>query len=158
MVFQDCLQTNRICLMAKSQQKLINSYVTASHRFVPETLMCCWRLLKLMWFLSTLSTICGQKRRCFRTYVRDHDRTAIHRFRRRPFHTGRPGCRLSAVADEGPYQGWPSVPLELEGMSEIHHRAGLVPHHIDHWDSASQLLSKLPLIGALVRQLMRIFV
>jgi hypothetical protein len=56
-------------------------------------------------------------------------------------------------------RGWPSVPLELEGMSEIHiTETGLVSHHIDHWDSASQLLSKLPFIGALVRQLMRIFV
>ena len=56
-------------------------------------------------------------------------------------------------------KGWPSVPLELEGMSEIHiGDTGLVSHHIDHWDSASQLLSKLPFIGALVRQIMRIFV
>ena len=56
-------------------------------------------------------------------------------------------------------KGWPSVSLELEGMSEIHiGDTGLVSHHIDHWDSASQLLSKLPFIGALVRQLMRIFV
>tara|TARA_B100001093_G_scaffold403841_1_gene391931 strand:- start:581 stop:871 length:291 start_codon:yes stop_codon:yes gene_type:complete len=56
-------------------------------------------------------------------------------------------------------KGWPSVLLELEGMSEIHFGdTGLVSHHIDHWDSASQLLSKLPFIGALVRQIMRIFV
>ena len=56
-------------------------------------------------------------------------------------------------------KGWPSVSLELEGMSEIHiGDTGLVSHHIDHWDSASQLLSKLPFIGALVRQIMRIFV
>ena len=56
-------------------------------------------------------------------------------------------------------KGWPSVSLELEGMSEIHiGDTGLVSHHIDHWDSASQLLSKLPFIGVLVRQIMRIFV
>ena len=56
-------------------------------------------------------------------------------------------------------KGWPSVSLELEGMSEIHFSDnGLVSHHIDHWDSASQLLSKLPFIGVLVRQIMRIFV
>ena len=56
-------------------------------------------------------------------------------------------------------KGWPAVSLELEGMSEIHiGDTGLVSHHIDHWDSASQLLSKLPFIGALVRQIMRIFV
>ena len=56
-------------------------------------------------------------------------------------------------------KGWPSVPLEIKGMSEIHiGDTGLVSHHIDHWDSTSQLLSKLPFIGVLIRQIMRIFV
>ena len=43
-------------------------------------------------------------------------------------------------------------------MSEIHiGDDGLVTAHIDHWDSASQLLVRLPLIGLLLRPAMRLF-
>ena len=48
--------------------------------------------------------------------------------------------------------------LDLEGMSEIHiGDDGLVTAHIDHWDSASQLLSRLPLIGLILRPALRLF-
>ena len=48
----------------------------------------------------------------------------------------------------GRIRGWPHTSLDLEGMSEIHiGDDGLVTAHIDHWDSASQLLVGLPLIG-----------
>jgi hypothetical protein len=34
---------------------------------------------------------------------------------------------------------------------------GLITHHIDHWDSASQLLQKLPFIGIVARAILRLF-
>ena len=55
-------------------------------------------------------------------------------------------------------KGWPSIALVFEGMSEVHiGNNALITAHIDHWDSASQLLSGLPLIGALIRPIMRLF-
>ena len=58
----------------------------------------------------------------------------------------------------GRIKGWPHTNLDLEGMSEILIGAdGLVSHHIDHWDSASQLLARLPLIGVLLRPVLRLF-
>ena len=58
----------------------------------------------------------------------------------------------------GRIKSWPHTPLDLEGMSEIHIGAdGLVAAHIDHWDSASQLLARLPVIGLLLRPVMRLF-
>ena len=50
------------------------------------------------------------------------------------------------------------IAIDLTGMSEIHFdENGLVHAHIDHWDSASQLLAHLPLIGGLFRPVMRRF-
>ena len=58
----------------------------------------------------------------------------------------------------GKIRGWPHTPLDLEGMSEIHiGEDGLIAAHIDHWDSASQLLVRLPLIGLLLRPALRLF-
>ena len=58
----------------------------------------------------------------------------------------------------GKIKGWPHTRLDLEGMSEIHvGEDGLVALHIDHWDSASQLLSRLPVIGAVLRPALRLF-
>lgn len=58
----------------------------------------------------------------------------------------------------GRIKSWPHTSLDLEGMSEIHvGEDGLVSLHIDHWDSASQLLVRLPLIGLLLRPAMRLF-
>jgi len=55
-------------------------------------------------------------------------------------------------------KGWPSMDLEFEGMTEVHiNPDGLISAHIDHWDSASQLLARLPFLGALVRALLRLF-
>ena len=51
-----------------------------------------------------------------------------------------------------------SFQLDLTGMSEVHFNdAGLVTAHFDHWDSAHQLLAKLPIIGLLVRRLLMLF-
>ena len=48
--------------------------------------------------------------------------------------------------------------LDLIGMSEVQYNdAGLVTAHFDHWDSAHQLLAKLPVIGWLVRRLLTLF-
>ncbi|MDM7946275.1 nuclear transport factor 2 family protein [Oceanibaculum nanhaiense] len=44
----------------------------------------------------------------------------------------------------------------IEGMSEVRFLAnGLVAAHIDHWDAASQLYERLPVIGALLRWIRR---
>ena len=53
---------------------------------------------------------------------------------------------------------WPRTTLDLEGMSEIHIADGQVIAHFDHWDSASQLLARLPFIGALLRPVLRLFI
>jgi len=58
----------------------------------------------------------------------------------------------------GRLRSWPRAQFTLDGMSEIHiDRAGLVTAHIDHWDSASQLLSRLPGIGIFIRMILRLF-
>ena len=58
----------------------------------------------------------------------------------------------------GRIRAWPHTSLDIEGMSEIHiGEDGLVTAHIDHWDSASQLLVRLPLIGLLLRPALRLF-
>ncbi|HYN39435.1 MAG TPA: nuclear transport factor 2 family protein [Rhodospirillales bacterium] len=49
-----------------------------------------------------------------------------------------------------------AAPLRLEGVSEILLSAdGKVSAHIDHWDAASQLYERLPLVGWLLRRLRR---
>ena len=58
----------------------------------------------------------------------------------------------------GELRSRPSFQLDLTGMSEVHfNNAGLVTAHFDHWDSANQLLAKLPVIGWLVRRLIALF-
>ena len=55
-------------------------------------------------------------------------------------------------------KSWPKSALLLSGMSEIHiGEDGLIIAHIDHWDSASQLLAKLPVINVLVNPILRRF-
>ena len=59
----------------------------------------------------------------------------------------------------GRVKSWPHTDLGLEGMSEVHvGKDGLVCLHLDHWDSASQLLARLPFIGALLRLILRLFI
>ena len=58
----------------------------------------------------------------------------------------------------GELRSRPSYQLDLTGMSEVQFNdAGLVTAHFDHWDSAHQLLAKLPAIGWLVRRLLSLF-
>ena len=58
----------------------------------------------------------------------------------------------------GELQSRPSFQLDLTGMSEVQFNdAGLVTAHFDHWDSANQLLAKLPVVGWLVRRLLTLF-
>ena len=45
---------------------------------------------------------------------------------------------------------WPRTSLNFVGMTEVHVDDNFkICKHIDHWDSASQLLKNLPLIGML---------
>ena len=53
---------------------------------------------------------------------------------------------------------WPRTKLDLDGMSEIHIEDNKIVAHFDHWDSASQLLVRLPFIGALLRPILRLFI
>ena len=53
---------------------------------------------------------------------------------------------------------WPRTILDLEGMSEIHIEDNKIVAHFDHWDSASQLLARLPFFGALLRPILRLFI
>lgn len=58
----------------------------------------------------------------------------------------------------GRLTAWPRTPLKLDGMSEIRiNAAGQISHHIDHWDSASQLLMTLPIIRVVIKPIMRLF-
>ena len=58
----------------------------------------------------------------------------------------------------GRVKSWPHTDLGLEGMSEIHlSKDGLVCLHLDHWDSASQLLVRLPVIGTIIRPVLKLF-
>ena len=59
----------------------------------------------------------------------------------------------------GRLRSWPHTSLDLEGMSEVHvGDDGLIAAHIDHWDSAGQLLARLPVIGTMLRPVLRMFV
>ena len=56
-------------------------------------------------------------------------------------------------------KSWPRLNLDFEGMTEVHADAkGQITAHYDHWDSASQLLAKLPVIGAVVRRVLKLFI
>ena len=52
----------------------------------------------------------------------------------------------------------PDFSIDIVGMSEVAFTDdGALSSHIDHWDSASQLLSRLPVAGWLISKLMRLF-
>ena len=56
-------------------------------------------------------------------------------------------------------KSWPHMDLDFEGMTEVHaNDDGMITAHYDHWDSASQLLAKLPFAGVLVRRILKLFV
>ena len=58
----------------------------------------------------------------------------------------------------GQLKKWPHTNLLFHGMTEIHIDAdGKISKHIDHWDSASQLLRYLPVIGAIIRPILKLF-
>lgn len=55
-------------------------------------------------------------------------------------------------------KSWPRTALHFEGMSEVMtDTEGHISAHIDHWDSASQLLACLPGIGWLIRRILKLF-
>ena len=149
-------------MMAKSHQKLIDAYVKAFTSLRPGNIDTLLALVEIdVVFVDPFNNLRGKAafgavfEHMFETTIEPQftvSDVALSTVRGR--HVTYLRWQMTART-----KGWPSVPLELEGMSEVHlGDTGLVSHHIDHWDSASQLLSKLPLIGALVRQIMRIFV
>ena len=55
-------------------------------------------------------------------------------------------------------RGQASMAIHLVGMSEVRFDpSGLIIEHIDHWDAASQLYGRLPVIGVAFRWLGRRF-
>jgi steroid Delta-isomerase len=55
-------------------------------------------------------------------------------------------------------KGRGSMAIHLVGMSEVRFdAAGLVTAHIDHWDAASQIHARLPIVGGLFRWFARRF-
>ena len=58
----------------------------------------------------------------------------------------------------GKLKSWPHTILIFEGMTEVHlDQKGKIRQHIDHWDSASQLMRHLPVIGAIIRPILKLF-
>ena len=58
----------------------------------------------------------------------------------------------------GKLKSWPHTNLLFEGMTEVHvDQRGKISQHIDHWDSASQLIRHLPVIGAIIRPILKLF-
>ena len=58
----------------------------------------------------------------------------------------------------GKLKSWPYTNLLFDGMSEVHvDQQGKISQHIDHWDSASQLIRHLPVIGAIIRPILKLF-
>ena len=56
-------------------------------------------------------------------------------------------------------KSWPHMDLDFTGMTEVHaNDDGMITAHYDHWDSASQLLAKIPYVGALIRPILKKFV
>ncbi len=58
----------------------------------------------------------------------------------------------------GMLKRWPHTNLLFDGMTEVHlDPNGKIIRHIDHWDSASQLMRHLPFIGAIIRPIIKLF-
>ena len=58
----------------------------------------------------------------------------------------------------GKLKSWPYTNLLFNGMSEVHvNQQGKISQHIDHWDSASQLMRHLPVIGAIIQPILKLF-
>ena len=58
----------------------------------------------------------------------------------------------------GKLKSWPYTSLLFDGMSEVHvDQQGKISQHIDHWDSASQLMRHLPVIGTIIRPILKLF-
>lgn len=54
-------------------------------------------------------------------------------------------------------KGWGGgAQWSIDGVSEVHFNdAGLVTRHIDHWDAASEIYERLPVVGAVIRFIRR---
>ena len=127
--------------MAKSHQKLINSYVTAFTSLRPENIDALLALVEIdVVFVDPFNNLRGKA--AFGAVFEHMFETTIE-----PQFTVSDVVHSTQADRDVAYlrwrmtartRGWPSVPLELEGMSEIHiTETGLVSHHIDYWDSAS---------------------
>ena len=58
----------------------------------------------------------------------------------------------------GKLKSWPYTNLLFDGMTEVHvNKQGKITKHIDHWDSASQLMRHLPVIGSIIRPILKLF-
>ena len=57
----------------------------------------------------------------------------------------------------GSIKNWKNFPLEIIGISEVvSDNDGKIKAHYDHWDSASQLLIFIPILGKPIRWLLKL--
>ena len=58
----------------------------------------------------------------------------------------------------GKVKKWKQIPIDITGMSEvINDESGRITAHYDHWDSASQLLVFIPVLGLPTDWLLNLF-
>ena len=58
----------------------------------------------------------------------------------------------------GKVKKWHKISIDIIGMSEIiNDETGVITAHYDHWDSASQLISLIPVFGLPTRWVLNLF-
>ena len=139
------------------QQKIVDNYVSAFVILTPDNAEDLYNLIADdIFFSAPFNTI--------------HAKDGFRRIFDHMFKTcNNPGFTVSDVAHSdnasylrwqmtGKLKSWPHTNLLFEGMTEVHvNPEGLICQHIDHWDSASQLMCQLPVIGAIIRPILRLF-
>ena len=142
--------------MSKSARSAKN-YAKAFAELTPETLDClCAMVNDQIYFSDPFNDVAGKDN--FRA-IFDHMYTVCDN----------PSFDITDIAHSakasylhwrmtGKLKSWPHTKLDFEGITEVRCDAdGLISHHIDHWDSASQLLQYLPVIGLFTRTIRRFF-
>ena len=64
---------------------------------------------------------------------------------------------IATSTDQGEQRAYLRWRMSGRVRSWPHTDLGLVCLHLDHWDSASQLLARLPVIGAIIRPVLKLF-
>lgn len=97
--------------------------------------------------------------------VRGHDQI-VRVFAKMYEHVAEPTFEVidNAVSGSNSYIRWVfrfknkknGAPFSIDGMTEVHFDdAGRVTAHLDHWDVASQLYERVPVLGTVLRAIRR---